>query len=256
MSAETPSPLPPGHTRAHVGRNHAVVAPDSHVVAPLHGWTNTEGVVLISPAMGPDGCGPGIVQTLVHLTPDSVWQPDASAQRFFYVLEGEVSVDGQPVGPDGYAWLPPGDTATPTCSGSATLMAFTKPYVALPGTETPGRFVGHINDVTAEPFMGDPAARLAKLLPQEPGFDLEVNRFTFDPGAVLPLVESHVNEHGLYMLEGQGLYRLGTGTETTWAPVQQGDAIWMGAFCPQWFCCFGKGPATYLYSKDVNRSVF
>jgi (S)-ureidoglycine aminohydrolase len=56
-------------------------------------------------------------------------------------------------------------------------------------------------------------------------------------------------EHGLLMLEGQGVYRLGE----SWYPVQAGDCIWMGPYCAQWFVASGKRPARYLYYKDVNR---
>ena len=53
----------------------------------------------------------------------------------------------------------------------------------------------------------------------------------------------------LLMLDGQGVYRLAD----SWYPVQQGDVIWMAPYCPQWFVAMGKGPARYLYYKDVNR---
>jgi (S)-ureidoglycine aminohydrolase len=56
-------------------------------------------------------------------------------------------------------------------------------------------------------------------------------------------------EHGLLLLDGQGIYRLGE----RWYPIQAGDAIWMGPYCPQWFAAIGKNPARYLYYKDVNR---
>ena len=56
-------------------------------------------------------------------------------------------------------------------------------------------------------------------------------------------------EHGLLMLEGQGIYRLAD----SWYPVQHGDVIWMASYCPQWFVAMGKGPSRYLYYKDVNR---
>ena len=39
------------------------------------------------------------------------------------------------------------------------------------------------------------------------------------------MVEIHVMEHGLLMLEGGGIYRLGD----SWYPVEAGDFIWMGA---------------------------
>ncbi|MEM7681284.1 MAG: (S)-ureidoglycine aminohydrolase [Planctomycetota bacterium] len=245
-----------GQTRTHVGRNHAVIAPDSHVVAPLVGWRHTEGVVLMSPAMGPTGCGPGFVQTLVHLTEQSVGGPaPAGCERFVYVIHGRADVAGQTLDPGGYAWLNPGDPAPIRGVGEATLWVHEQTYTPHPDHAVPSTLHGHIDHQTAEPFQGDPAARLAKLLPEQDGFDLEINRFTFDPGAALPLVESHVNEHGLLMTHGQGVYRLGTGADEHWQTVEAGDAIWMGAYCPQWFGCLGKAPATYLYSKNVRRSA-
>jgi (S)-ureidoglycine aminohydrolase len=56
-------------------------------------------------------------------------------------------------------------------------------------------------------------------------------------------------EHGLVMLDGMGVYRLGE----SWYPVNEGDVIWMASYCPQWFVAMGKTPARYLYYKDVNR---
>ena len=79
---------------------------------------------------------------------------------------------------------------------------------------------------------------------------MAVNIFTYDPGAALPFVETHVMEHGLLMLAGAGVYRL----EDEWYPVQAGDVIWMAPFCPQWFVALGTEPAIYIYYKNVNRS--
>jgi (S)-ureidoglycine aminohydrolase len=72
---------------------------------------------------------------------------------------------------------------------------------------------------------------------------------TFQPGAALPMVEIHVMEHGLAMLAGSGIYRLGE----HWYPVVAGDFIWMAPYCPQWFGAIGKTPAKYLIYKDWNR---
>jgi (S)-ureidoglycine aminohydrolase len=113
----------------------------------------------------------------------------------------------------------------------------------------PRIIVGREQDVEGQPFLGDADARLHVLLPDEPAFDLAVNVFRFRPGATLPFVEVHVMEHGLLMLEGQGVYRLGD----SWYPVRAGDVIWMAPFCPQWFVAMGKTPSAYLYYKDVNR---
>jgi (S)-ureidoglycine aminohydrolase len=109
--------------------------------------------------------------------------------------------------------------------------------------------VGQEQDLAGESFLGDPDANLKTLLPADPAFDMAVNILSYKPGATLPLVEVHVMEHGLLMLEGQGVYRLGE----EWYPVCAGDVIWMGPFCAQWFAATGKEPARYLYYKDVNR---
>ena len=87
------------------------------------------------------------------------------------------------------------------------------------------------------------------LLPDEPPFDFAVNTMVYQPGAALSMVEMHVMEHGLIMLEGGGVYRLGD----SWYPVRAGDFIWMGPWCPQWFGAIGKFPAKYLIYKNWNR---
>jgi (S)-ureidoglycine aminohydrolase len=79
---------------------------------------------------------------------------------------------------------------------------------------------------------------------------MAVNIFTYQPGATLPFVETHIMEHGLVMLKGQGVYRL----DADYHPVQTGDVIWMAPYCPQWFVAMGKTPASYLYYKNVNRA--
>ena len=90
---------------------------------------------------------------------------------------------------------------------------------------------------------------MKQLLPTVPGLDYAVNTMTYQPGAALALVEIHVMEHGLLMLEGGGIYRLGN----YWYSVQAGDFIWMAPYCPQWFGALGKTAAKYLIYKDWNR---
>ena len=97
--------------------------------------------------------------------------------------------------------------------------------------------------------MGDDALQVRPLLPDTMAFDFAVNTMTYQPGAALSMVEIHVMEHGLLMLEGGGIYRL----DDDWHPVTAGDFIWMAPYCPQWFGALGKTPAKYLIYKDWNR---
>lgn len=50
---------------------------------------------------------------------------------------------------------------------------------------------------------------LRKLLPATPEYDFNMHVMTFEPGEFLTVKEVHFNQHGLLLLEGQGIYRLG-----------------------------------------------
>lgn len=241
---------PFGTTRTTVEYNHALIGLDGHVVSPLSGWENAEGVVLISPALrGGDG-GPRFVQYLVHGSKQArTTGAAARVERLVYVLQGEATLDGQKMATDEFAWFPPSDEYELVANEGCQLLVFEKAYESLSGFATPSRVTGSYADAPAEPFMGDEDAMLATLLPVEPAFDMAINVFSFQPGTTLPFVETHVMEHGLYMRSGQGVYRLGT----QWYPVQSGDAIWMASYCPQWFVAMGKHSASYIYYKDIHR---
>jgi (S)-ureidoglycine aminohydrolase len=239
-----------GMTRSRLRRSHALIAPDSFVTCDLPGWTRAEGIILIAPRMGAR-----FTQYLALMEPGGTAGPaPAGVERVIYVLEGQVASalpgsSERSLGPGGFAYCPPDAQVELRATAPSRLHVFEKRYANLPGTPVPGPLCGDERDVEAAPFMGDPDAMLKVLLPRDPQFDLAVNVFTFQPGTTLPLVEVHVMEHGLLMLEGQGVYRLGD----DWYPVQQGDVIWMAPFCPQWFVAMGNEPARYLYFKDVNR---
>jgi (S)-ureidoglycine aminohydrolase len=239
-----------GSTRSRVERNHALICPDSFVRAPLPGWTKTQGIVLIAPRMGAR-----FSQYMAIMEPGAESAPSAEGiERVVFVLEGALSVElaGAPARkllPGGYLFVPAGQTIPMRADSAARINVFEKRFVSTPGLVSPQLVIGQEQGVDGVPFLGDANARLQVLLPDLPGFDIAVNRFRFQPGAALPLVEIHVMEHGLLMLEGQGIYRLGD----NWYPVQAGDVIWMAPYCPQWFVAMGKEPACYLYYKDVNR---
>lgn len=239
-----------GETRTRIESNHAVIAPDGHVISPLSGWSDAEGVVLISPTLRGGEGGPRFVQYLVHGAKGcGTAGAAAGVERLIYVLSGTAKLDGSTLEQDTFAWFPPNDAYELTVTDGASLLVFEKQYEPLAGASTPQRITGSLGDAPCEPFMGDNDAMLATLLPVESAFDMAVNVFTFQPGTPLPLVETHVMEHGLYMRQGQGVYRLGD----RWYPVQAGDTIWMASYCPQWFVAMGKEPASYIYYKDIHR---
>jgi len=241
-----------GHTRARVSPRHALITPDNHVASSVPGVVGARAVVLVSPSMGA-----GFAQTLLTFERGGSARLAAGASETFgFVMSGgaTVAVDARRrrLGPGGYFFCPAGSAwslSAPSRATQATL--FQKAYVALPGAGGPRAVISDQARVKGAPFLGDPAARLQVLLPDEPAFDMAVNIFAYRPGGHLPFVEVHIMEHGLVMLSGEGVYRL----EDSWYPVRAGDAIWMAPFCAQWFVAMGKVPARYLYFKDVNRSA-
>jgi (S)-ureidoglycine aminohydrolase len=175
------------------------------------------------------------------------------SQRFIFVMEGNVTVEingkRNKLGTRGYAYLPEGLPHRVVSAKTSRVSVIEKPYQALPSIEPPRLIVSNEQDVSSHPLGDDPDLRVRCLLPDQMNFDFAVNTMTFQPGASLSMVEMHVMEHGLMMLEGGGIYRLGE----SWYPVTAGDFIWMAPWCPQWFGALGKVPAKYLIYKDWNR---
>jgi (S)-ureidoglycine aminohydrolase len=232
-----------GHTRARIAARHALITPGNHVNSSVPGFTGATTVVLINEAMGAK-----FAQLLVTFTVDGrAAQPASGTQTFGYVMQGggalTVGKDKAKIHAGGYFYVPAGQPWSLTAPKAGTqLTLFQKKYVALPGVALPKAIIGDVAKVKGTPFLGDPAANLQVLLPDEPAFDMAVNQFAYQPGGHLPFVEVHVMEHGLIMTGGAGVYRL----EDSWYPVQAGDAIWMAPYCAQWFVAMGKVPPTYL----------
>jgi (S)-ureidoglycine aminohydrolase len=175
------------------------------------------------------------------------------AQRFLYVLDGHVNVemDGRrdQLNKRGYAYLPQGMPHRVLATSASRAAVIEKPYEPLASVETPRPVISSEDAVSSHPLGDDPDLQVKHLLPDTMPFDFAVNTMVYQPGASLSMVEMHVMEHGLLMLEGGGIYRLGD----SWYPVTAGDFIWMGPWCPQWFGAIGKVPAKYLIYKDWNR---
>lgn len=241
--------MPRGHSRSAVHRDHAVIAPGSHVRSPMPGWRDAVAVVLISPRLGAR-----FSQTLAEVGADGiVGPPAAGVERFAFVLEGRVELahDGATHGldPDGYAFVPPDVDHRITSRDGARLLLIEKRQVASVGV--PGRdvLVGREAAVEPLPLLGDRAVQVRALLPEGDEFDMAVNTMTFAPGGALSMVEVHSMEHGLVVLEGTLVYRLGD----HWHLVEAGDAIYVAGHCPQWACAYGPTAARYVIYKDWNR---
>jgi (S)-ureidoglycine aminohydrolase len=177
-----------------------------------------------------------------------------SAQRFIYVLNGTVTVtlsgSERTLEAEGFAYLPQRSDHSVQAASESRVEVFEKRLIVLENQPPPAEVFGNERDKPSQALMGDPDLQVRSLLPDSMVYDFAVNTMEYQPGAALAMVEMHVMEHGLLMLNGGGIYRLAD----SWYPVTAGDFIWMAPYCPQWFGALGKEPAKYLIYKDWNRS--
>jgi len=186
-------------------------------------------------------------------------ETDQGAEGVLFVVEGTMTltVDGtdHSLTEGGYAYLPPNTNWTLRNNSDAMLRFhwIRKAYDAVEGLDHPDFVIANEQDIapTVMPDTDGKWATTRFIDPADLRHDMHVTIVTLEPGAVIPFLETHVMEHGLYVLEGKGVYRL----NNDWVEVEAGDYMWLRAFCPQ--ACYAGGPGKfrYLLYKDVNRHM-
>lgn len=236
-----------GHTRSSWQSNHLLLTADSFVRTPLPGMKECTAIVHVGPALGA-----AFTEYTAEFEAGGELG-DTTAQRFVYVIAGAVTVEldgkrGELVA-GGYAYVPEGWEHRISATKASRVVVIEKSYRPLESVAQPRAITSSEDAVPSHALNDDPDLQVRCLLPDHSSFDFAVNTMEYKPGAALGQVEMHVMEHGLIMLQGGGIYRLGD----SWYPVTAGDFIWMGPWCPQWFGAIGKVPAKYLIYKDWNR---
>ncbi|MGF6861539.1 (S)-ureidoglycine aminohydrolase [Rhodobacteraceae bacterium MBR-64] len=262
--APAPGGLPP-QTALHTGR---AVFTEAYAVIPhgvmsdivtsaLPGWKHTRLWMLARPM---SGFSETFSHYLTEVGPDGgsdTPDPDPHAQSVIFVTEGTfwLSIDGQEseLTSGGYAYIPAG-TQWHLHNGSdhpARFHWIRKRYEPAPGLPAPKAFVTSDPETHPVPMPGtnDAWATTRFVDPDDLSHDMHVNIVTLQPGATIPFEETHVMEHGLFVLTGKAVYRL----NRDWVEVGPGDFLWLRAFCPQACYAGGPGPFRYLLYKDVNR---
>ncbi len=183
-------------------------------------------------------------------------EPDPGAEAVLFVVAGEgvLSLGGDhALRPGSYAYVPAGATWRLRQAGEGAFKFhwIRKAYEAVEDLDNPDPLVLHEGDVAPTPMPGTEGrwATTRFVDPADLAHDMHVTIVTLQPGAVIPFPETHVMEHGLYVLQGKAVYRL----NQDWMEVEAGDYMWLRAFCPQACYAGGPGPFRYLLYKDVNR---
>jgi len=246
-----------GATRSSLKSDHLLQAPDTFIRIPLPGAEGVEFIVHTGPR-----AGAAFTQMTAEFGQDGTLAPlSPGVERFVYVLEGLVDLEfssdaaGGALTAGKFAYIPPDTTHRFRAREASRAVVIEKRYEPVTTPETgqetsrPEVILGDEGQIASEALGGDEGLQVRHLMPDGPAWDFAVNTMTYAPGAALSQVEIHIMEHGLLMLEGGGIYRLGD----HWYPVTAGDFIWMAPYCPQWFGALGKTPAKYLIYKDWHR---
>jgi len=229
------------------------------VTSRLPFWSDTRAWVLARPL---SGFAETFSQYIMEVAPgggSNQPEPDPDAEAVLFILEGELSLklseEIHTLGPGGYAFIPPSakwelenNTGTPV-----RFHWIRKAYDYVDGIDIPEAFVTNEQNIEPTPMAHTDGkwATTRFVDPEDMRHDMHVTIVTFEPGAIIPFAETHVMEHGLYVLEGKAVYRL----NQDWVEVEAGDFMWLRAFCPQ--ACYAGGPGKfrYLLYKDVNRHM-
>jgi (S)-ureidoglycine aminohydrolase len=227
------------------------------VTSFLPGWDKTRAWIIARPL---SGFAETFSQYIMEVSPgggSTEPEPDKDAEGVLFIVEGKATLKlgrtAHELVPGSYAYLPAG-TAWSFNNSHEKPVRFhwvRKAYEAAKGWEKPGAFVTHESKATvvSMPDTNGAWSTTRFVEPTDLAHDMHVNIVNFLPGGAIPFAETHIMEHGLYVLEGKAVYRL----NNDWVEVEAGDFMWLRAFCPQ--ACYAGGPGRfrYLLYKDVNR---
>jgi len=208
----------------------------------------------------------GFCQTFSHYLVEvetgggsKVPETEEGVQSTLFVTSGNLTltVNGEEKSLEcgSYVYLPPSAkwTLFNTGNSQAGFHWFRKPYQYVKGLDEPDVIVTNEADVEAYVMPGSNDGWSTKRFVDKTDLrhDMHITIVSFEPGCVIPFLETHVMEHGLYVLEGKGVYNL----NQDWVEVEAGDYMWLRAYCPQACYAGGDGTFRYLLYKDVNRHM-
>lgn len=234
--------------------NYALIEPSGRVKNVVPGFDDCEMTILGSPKLGT-----GFVDYIIKMNPDggnSSGFGGDGVESFVYCISGNVTASAGnedfELAAGGYLFCPPDGKMylRNTCTEPCQIFLYKQKYIPLDSLK-PWVVCGNVNDIEFRDYENVRNVHIKDLLPTDLAFDMNMHILAFDPGGCHPIVETHYQEHGAYILTGEGVYNL----DNEWVPVQKDDYLYMSAYSPQAAYGVGREPFSYIYSKDCNRDA-
>ena len=247
--------LPPGilsESRQRLTPHYSMFPAIGIVPSQLPAFPNTIARIQAAPQLGAN-----FVQMLLEIGAGASAKPlDKDLEHFFYVLEGDFKIElngsTEALTSGSFAYAPEGsDTRVENPTDVTCKVIWIKRRYDRIDVPIPEPVIGNQADISLEP--GDVTGSYSQLLLpfDDIGFDMGMSILHFEPGVYFDYVETHIMEHGLYMLAGQGIYFLGDDL----MEVRATDFMYIAPYCPQFFFATGWENASYLLYKDINRDI-
>jgi (S)-ureidoglycine aminohydrolase len=243
--------------RGHASPFYILITPDNWVDNALPFLQG----ILARPMATPRFAGARFAQYLLDFAPAArTLRPIGTGfEHFLYQITGQILVQThgreETLYAGGYCFLPSGAefSLAETDSSPARMLWTKRQYEGVDCLMSPRAIYGRESEVAET--VPDPPARYVykELIPtSDVSYDMAMNLMICRAGGSIGSVEIHHQEHGLFMLSGQGLYYLAGDRRE----VRKDDFIYMAPYCPQSFWATGTETASYLLYKDVNRDGF
>lgn len=232
--------------------NYALIAPQGRVNNVVPGFEGCEMTILASPKLGA-----GFVDYIIKMNPQGRNERGIGGngvETFVYCIEGAVTAaageESFSFTAGGYLYCPPDKKMYLKNEGDTPcrLFLYKQRYEKLDDLNS--RVVtGNVGEMDYRIYDDMENVFIKDLLPTDLAFDMNIHILCFEPGGCHPFIETHYQEHGAYILSGQGVYNL----DNEWIPVEKEDYIYMSAYSLQAAYGVGREPFFYIYSKDCNR---
>jgi (S)-ureidoglycine aminohydrolase len=235
--------------------SYAVLPPEGLVNNVVPGIKGCRVSIVASPKMGAS-----FVFYVVEAEPQGgtavIFGNQPGIETFVYIIEGEGSLAAEGktyAGTAGSYLFSPAGAGLEFRNTSAKPMKallYKQIYIPLTGYRA-GAVYGNTGEIPYREYDNMENVFVKDLLPVDIAYDMNMHILSFAPGGCHPFVETHVQEHGAYILEGEGCYLL----DNEWRMIKQNDFVWFGPYVCQAAYGVGRSNFTYIYSKDCHRDV-